>query len=123
MMPVGKSGYSDRLLADPPCESTGRTILDALVDALRALAPPPKKPSWVDKERYAGYAGGNRIKAIAETQGVSQKAVEKSLTIVRRWNEYSGLPVDHKGKRRRIRHGLDGMADAKALRPDELAED
>ena len=54
---------------------------------------------------------------------VSEKAVEYSLTVVRQWREYQGLPAGPKGKRGRTKHGLIGLADPKALRPHELAED
>lgn len=110
-------------LVDPPSEETGRTVFDALIDALRAIAPAPKKPNAVDKKRHKAFAGGIPIKAIARSDRVSEKAVEKSLTIVRQWNEYHGIASGPKGKRGRTKHSLAGMADAKALRPDELAED
>ena len=110
-------------LADPPCQETGRTVLDALVDALRAIAPPPRKPNATDRKRYQAFEGGNLIKEIAKAGRVSEKSVEKSLTIVRQWNEYNGIPQGRKGKRGRTKHSLDGVADTKALRPDKLAQD
>jgi hypothetical protein len=121
-------GFSalDRLSrpVDPPNKENSRSILDAVVDGLEAKLPPLPKPNREDCKRYKAQQCGASIKEIARCAKVSNKAVEKSLTKVRRWREYEGIPEYREPKRgRRTRHILEELADRSAHRPDELAED
>lgn len=86
-------------LADPPCQETGRTVLDALVDALRAIAPAPKKPNRVDVQRFKAFELGLNREKIAEREGVSERAIDTSLSKVRDWREYHGITIGAKGRR------------------------
>lgn len=86
-------------LADPPCQETGRTVLDALVDALRAIAPAPKKPSRDDDKRFKAFELGLKREKIAGREGVSERAIDASMRRVRDWREFHGLATGAKGQR------------------------
>ncbi len=86
-------------LADLPCQKTGRTVLDALIDALRAVAPGPRKPSRVDDRRFKACELRVKREKVAEQEGVSERAVDASLTRVRDWREYHGIANEAKGRR------------------------
>ena len=92
-------------LADPPCEEDGRTVFDALIDALRAVAPSPAKPTANDNRRFKAFELGVGRQKIAEKEGVSERAIDASISKVRAWRDYQGIDSTPKrlcGKKRAL---------------------
>lgn len=86
-------------LADPPCEETGRTALDALIDALRAVVPAPKKPTKKDNDRFKASELGVKHQIIADQENKDVRTIEASIAKVRDWREYHGIASPPKGLR------------------------